>query len=466
MGTMVSRLGQFVSSLFFKILASFWVVLLLTVATTVILVKISSTVDHPLPIWAKHELERSAFMLKFGPPEAFPFLHNSNQLLFPQPPTPDFILVNSRGQIVESTPLENNRRAIMQFILSNSDLQQPSLRIISRQHVVFGPQPVRIHGQNFLLYIHHPVGSSRLDELTRFQVSPEFLLIMLIIFSLVACMALAWHIAGPLKTLRNAANQIASGDLSVKLPNINRHDEVGQLADSLSQMSLTLGHAITNQQRLLSDISHELRSPLTRLNMAVALSNKRHGETRELQRIEREAQRLEEMIRALLGLSRMQLDEKELQRCDVSELLAELNSDCQFEATQLNKHFELHHQNPKTICCFPGMLLSGIENLCRNAIKYAQSTIELSIKQIQQEIYIEVQDDGPGIGEQELEHIFRPFYRASEARDRDSGGVGLGLAIADWAVRQHGGRIEAKNRTDCSGLIVSIILPLRHINDF
>lgn len=462
MVAMVKRLSQFISSLFFKIFLSFWVILILTVGTALLIIQLSINTDHPLPNWARQELKQGAFMLHYAPPNDFPFLppgiHN---LLPPHPPTPSLILVSQSGEIVNTPRLGRNRRDILRFILSNDKQKNPKLRIIGPMRVVFGPQMVHLDGENYLLYIHRPINQERMDELSHFQMRPEMLLVMLVVFSLIACIMLAWHIATPLKKLRTSANQIAMGDLSVKLPNIHRRDEVGQLAESLLQMSTTLSNAITNQQRLLSDISHELRSPLTRLNMAVALSNKRYGSTKELKRIEREAERLEEMIRALLGLSRMQLDESKLELQNLTELLEELATDCQFEASQVGKTFILNNQGPQAIYCFPEALLSAVENLCRNAIKYANQTIELRIRHEATQLTFSVLDDGPGIPEDELKEIFRPFYRASEARDRDSGGVGLGLAIADWAVRQHGGRIEAKNRTTQTGLAVTIYLPNR-----
>lgn len=462
MVAMVKRLSQYISSLFFKIFLSFWIILILTVGTTLLIIQLSINTDHPLPNWARQQLQHNAFMLHYGPPNDFPFLppefHN---LLQPHSPSPNLILVSRSGEIINAADMGRNRREIIRFILSDDKQKNPKLRIIGPQRVVYGPQIVQLDGESYLLYIYQQISQERMDALSHFQVRPEMLIGMLVLFSLIACIMLAWHIAAPLKKLRTSANQIAMGDLSVKLPNIHRRDEVGQLAESLSQMSNTLSNAITNQQRLLSDISHELRSPLTRLNMAVALSNKRYGTTKELQRIEREAERLEEMIRALLGLSRMQLDESKLEQQNLNELLKELTTDCQFEASQVGKTFILNNQGPESIYCFPEALLSAVENLCRNAIKYASKTIELNIHHDAHQLAFSVLDDGPGIPEDELKEIFRPFYRASEARDRDSGGVGLGLAIADWAVRQHGGRIEAENRTTRTGLIVTIYLPYR-----
>ncbi|CAG8999946.1 MAG: Sensor histidine kinase CpxA [Candidatus Celerinatantimonas neptuna] len=460
MASMVSRLWYMANSLFFKIFLSFWIIVLLTVITAMLIVHLGTKDNYPLPNWAKRELQHGAFFMKYGPPPPpLSIMKNLPPRPFPQMEHSRLIVVNQRGQIINAPVLGDQQREVLNFIFNVNDPNQPKLRIFHHNQVIFGPWPFHKGEQVKFLYIASQLSPSHLDQLRRFRAQPEILLFILIAFSLAACLVLAWHISRPLKKLRTAANRIAMGELCATLPAIQRKDEIGQLAESFSHMAQTLANAITNQRRLLSDISHELRSPLTRLNMAVALSYKRHGPSNELVRIEKESVRLEEMIRALLGLSRMQLDESRLEDQNLSSLLEELSSDCQFEASQVEKTFRVENYGPEHIRCYPDALLSAIENLCRNAIKYAQKLVELKITTKENQLYIQVQDDGPGIDKEELEQIFRPFYRASKARDRDSGGVGLGLAIADWAIRHHGGMIRASNRTDHSGLCVTMTIP-------
>lgn len=458
MASMVSRLWYIANSLFFKIFLSFWVIVLLTVITAMLIVHLGVKDDYPLPSWAKRDLQHGALFIKYGPPP--PPL----SILKDFPPLPRLehrrlVIVDQEGQIINHPNLGSQQREVLNFLFNVNNPNQPKLRIFEHNQVVFGPLLFHKDEQTRLLYITSRLSPTHLDQLRRFRARPEILLFALIAFSLVACLLLAWHISRPLKKLRTAANRIAMGELCAAIPAIQRKDEIGQLAESFSHMSQTLSNAITNQRRLLSDISHELRSPLTRLNMAVALSYKRHGPSNELARIEKESERLEEMIRALLGLSRMQLDESQLEDQNISSLLEELSNDCQFEASQVGKKFCVENHGPEYMRCYPNVLLSAIENLCRNAIKYAQHRVEMKISLKDTCLCIQVQDDGPGIDKEELEQIFRPFYRASKARDRDSGGVGLGLAIADWAIRHHGGIIRASNRTDHSGLCVTIIIP-------
>ncbi|MFM2481782.1 ATP-binding protein [Celerinatantimonas sp. YJH-8] len=460
MAGMVNRLWLLVNSLFIKILLSFWGILLLTLATGFIIIQLGQKNDFPLPRWATRDLHGAHFILQHGLPRRMPMMDDHSR--FPMPPHPTIIITDQHGTLLNEPELQQLDGPIRSFIYSVADPLAPKLRILDEHQVVFGPLAFNDEhsGESRHLYLLKSLPSQQMERLQNFRARPEILLIVLVIFSLIACMAIAWHIARPLKKLRHAANQIAMGDLSATLPDLHRRDEIGHLAKSLSNMSQTMANAITNQRRLLSDISHELRSPLTRLNMAVALSYKRHGPSNELARIEKESQRLEEMIRALLGLSRMQLDDSGLEDEELNSLLEELANDCQFEAGQLGKTFQWQNRGPKMLRCYPDALISAIENLCRNAIKYAEHRVELLIEPVSnQTLKISVQDDGPGIDEKDIEQIFRPFYRASEARDRDSGGVGLGLAIADWAVRQHGGTIRAENRSDHSGLKVIITLP-------
>lgn len=217
---------------------------------------------------------------------------------------------------------------------------------------------------------------------------------------------------------------------------------------------------ISGQQRLLSDISHELRSPLTRLRMANALATRKQGESNELQRIDTEAQRLEQMISELLELSRMQMNSHlDREEQPVASLWEEIIQDAQFEAEQMGKVLQYTPLPERHISGNPKLLMSAIENIIRNAIYYGKDQVIIAIQAIDDTLHIVVDDNGEGVPEEELEAIFRPFYRVSTARDRHSGGTGLGLSITESAIRQHSGTINAE-RSDLGGLRVTITLPL------
>ncbi|WP_017050804.1 ATP-binding protein, partial [Vibrio anguillarum] len=236
--------------------------------------------------------------------------------------------------------------------------------------------------------------------------------------------------------------------------------EFRQAGKSFNQMVEAVNQMISGQQRLLSDISHELRSPLTRLRMANALATRKQGSSSELERIDTEAQRLEQMIGELLTLSRMQTNShlsRETQ--PLSSLWEELLSDAQFEAEQMEKRLTYNAIPPHTISGTPKLLMSALENIVRNAIYYGKDEINITFSVEKGRLSVCVEDNGEGVPENELDDIFRPFYRVSTARDRHSGGTGLGLAITESAIRQHSGTIHA-SRSQLGGLKVQFTLPL------
>ncbi|MCW8354776.1 ATP-binding protein [Marinomonas pontica] len=236
--------------------------------------------------------------------------------------------------------------------------------------------------------------------------------------------------------------------------------EFRQAGASFNQMVEAVNMMISRQQRLLSDISHELRSPLTRLRMAQALANRKLGDSPDLARIDTEAQRLEQMIGKLLELSSVQVDShlnREAQ--PLSSLCDALLEDSQFEAEQMGKILTVTDVPERLMTCHPELLMSALENIIRNAIHYGKHQIQVSLQAKGDVLLLQVEDDGDGVPEDELDSIFRPFYRVSTARDRHSGGAGLGLAIAENAIRQHQGSIRAA-RSALGGLLVEVTLPL------
>lgn len=225
-------------------------------------------------------------------------------------------------------------------------------------------------------------------------------------------------------------------------------------------MISALERMVEAQQRLISDISHELRTPLTRLQLASALLRRRSGESKELERIETETQRLDGMINDLLVLSRNQYKNELLRETvKANELWDDILDNAKFEAEQSNKTLQVTTPpGAWPIYCNPYSLASAFENIVRNALRYSNSRIEVAFTEQNQGITIIVDDDGPGVSPEDREHIFRPFYRTDEARDRESGGTGLGLAIVETAVSQHRGHVKADD-SPLGGLRVEIWLP-------
>ena len=227
------------------------------------------------------------------------------------------------------------------------------------------------------------------------------------------------------------------------------------MADSVENM-------VNSQQRLISDISHELRTPLTRLQLALALSRKKGHESTEIDRIGYEAEQLEKMIAELLELSKVKLNAHESKlHLGLAETLGQVLDDAEFEAKQQQKRLSIDINEEIELPHYPRPLSRAIENLLRNAIRYSNTCISIQAIEAHGKVNINIIDDGPGIEhESDLKAIFKPFYRPQSARERESGGWGLGLAIAEAAILAHQGTIIAENRSP-HGLKISIALPKR-----
>ncbi len=289
------------------------------------------------------------------------------------------------------------------------------------------------------------------------------------------CYGLASYLTAPLSKLRQAAKRLADGDLSVRTGVAvgKRHDEIGDLGKDFDFMAERIETLMIGQRRLLRDISHELRSPLTRLNVALELARQRAGAEAQgdLSRIELEVNRLNELIGQLLTLSRLEskLTDNSKTKMNMADIINQIAEDADFEAHSRNRRVSVQILDRPVIVGIQALLRSAIENIVRNAIYYTaeNTTVEISLRQSVNDnesyVVIGVQDHGPGIPERELEKIFQPFYRVADARDRGTGGVGLGLAITDRAVRLHGGMVKAANIKE-GGLLVEIILPIAENN--
>jgi two-component system, OmpR family, sensor histidine kinase CpxA len=297
-------------------------------------------------------------------------------------------------------------------------------------------------------------------------------LLILILSSGLVCYFLSWYLAKPIVRLRAATRQLAAGDLSARAgaPTSRRRDEVAGLMRDFDAMAARLETLVKAQSRLLNDISHELRSPLARLNVALGLARRRSGAESDdmLERIELEASRLNELIGRILTLARLEDGEQQVPRTPVplNELVLNVADDADFEAQARRCH--VRTDIPEADWEVRGnasLLHSAVENVVRNAVRYTRdgSSVEIRLQRMEgpggSEALLQVTDCGPGVPEDALGKLFEPFYRLDDARGRLTGGVGLGLAIAQRAVRFHGGRVAASNRAE-GGLLVEIHLPL------
>jgi signal transduction histidine kinase len=275
------------------------------------------------------------------------------------------------------------------------------------------------------------------------------------------CYWLAHYLTAPLRRLRSAVDRLGRGDLTARAEE-TRHDELGDLAASFNRMADHIQTLLAAERRLLFDISHELRSPLARLSVAVELARTDEAGAPRLDRIQKEADRLNSLIRQMLEVTRTEGEPSRLkaERLRLDELVEGLVDDCSIEAQAHGCALDLASSGPVTLDGDSELLHRAIENVMRNAIRYAprESKVEVTLENGGGWAKIRVRDYGPGVPEEALPRLFDPFYRVEQDRDRKSGGVGLGLSIARRAVELHKGKLRASNASP--GLLVEIELPV------
>jgi two-component system sensor histidine kinase CpxA len=277
---------------------------------------------------------------------------------------------------------------------------------------------------------------------------------------------LARYLSSPVAPLRSATRRLSGGDLSARVGGkvAGRKDEIGELARDFDAMAERIEGLVGSQHRLLRDVSHELRSPLARLAVALELARGRAGEAAAgpLDRIELEAARLDELIGQLLLLERLEAahPEGDAVKIDLGALLSEVVADAGFEAAAGGTEVRLDPGGGGRISGRPELLRSAFDNVIRNAVQHAEpgSVVEVGLTTVGDGVTVVIRDHGDGLDEAELERIFEPFYRVDESRQRASGGVGLGLSIARRAVQAHGGSMAARNHED-GGLEIVVRLP-------
>lgn len=326
----------------------------------------------------------------------------------------------------------------------------------------FGAKTVSLKNGEKVIYVF---------ELARTQPPPFFTsrlllqILTVIVTGGLVCYGLARYLSSPITKLRNATQKFAAGDFQTRVGEKvgKRGDEVSRLANDFDEMAERIETLITSEKRLTQDISHELRSPLARLNVALELARaKANDETNPLlERIETESVRLNEMLSRLLTLSKLETGSGDFEKhqINLTNLTEQIVADADFEAQAKDRAVKIVEKDEINVFGNESLLRSAVENVLRNAVKYTKekTTVEVSVVKAGKNAVITVRDFGSGVPEDELEKLFKPFYRLQTARDRKSGGIGLGLAIAERAVNTHNGKISAESMED--GLKVEIILP-------
>ncbi|MEO1203037.1 MAG: ATP-binding protein, partial [Pseudomonadota bacterium] len=269
-------------------------------------------------------------------------------------------------------------------------------------------------------------------------------------------------ITRPVRRLRESANAVAAGNLDTRVAEHvgKRQDDIGLLARDFDDMTAKLERAWQRQSELTANVSHELRSPLARLRVALELAKRRTGELAELDRIELETERLDALIGQLLEFSKLDADDHDSPDViDVGELLRSVVDDVRYEYRESDLTIDFASATNVQVEGYARSLRSALENVLRNAARHSpqDGAIDVALVSDEQAVTIAVTDQGGGVPGQDLGRIFEPFYRATSSADSGEG-TGLGLAIALRAVELNGGTIAANNAD--RGLRVEIRLPI------
>jgi two-component system sensor histidine kinase CpxA len=334
----------------------------------------------------------------------------------------------------------------------------------------------RMGAPGAMLYRFFPLGDATLARaaddgrywfffiVPRTSLAPSFLTPEHLFFMAAAvllCYWLALHLTSPVRALQKAVERFGGGDFRARVGS-KRRDELGQLANTFDRMAGRIETLLAAERRLLLDISHELRSPLARLGVAVELA--RTGENLEaaLNRIQKESDRVNALVGQLLQVTRAEGDPNSLRRDPVrlDELLQQLVDDSAIEAAARGCRVQYGPRAPVTVEGDPELLRRAMENVIRNAIRYSPraAAVEVTLERRNGRAVVDVRDRGPGVPEEALPRLFDAFYRVETSRDSSSGGIGLGLSIARRAIELHKGGIRARNALP--GLEVEMELPV------
>ena len=382
-----------------------------------------------------------------------------------QPSRPVLINLKTKnilGELPEEAPY------IRRFANVSSNFSEPKRKNFNKLQLS-GPFQIYLGDTaSYALYFISYVNPQR--EIFNYVFDRPTILILIIL--LITSPLLWWFtrmLIRPISHLQEAANSVALGNFKIDKSLIaNGPLEIRQVGQSFNRMASSIDRLISNQQTLLSSISHELKTPLTRLQLATALVRHECGETESVKRIEREIGRMDKMISELLLLSRHQMNSQvERDIFYANTLWTDIINDAKFEAEQRGITFLTNIRLPKNELQLNGnsrLLKSAVENIVTNALKYTKDKIELHIF-IQEEeeeeefLRIRIDDNGSGVHPDEFKKIFKPFYRVDETRTRTTGGTGLGLAIVSNVIQEHQGKVWAE-KSPLGGLAVTIRLPL------
>jgi two-component system sensor histidine kinase CpxA len=367
-------------------------------------------------------------------------------------------LFDSNLNELSGAPMPNDAREAVQRALQSEGIAK------ARQATFLAETVKDDKGRTFVF-----AGEFYVPPLQRtLPVSVPFVILLSSLLTSLLCAALAQYITRPILRLRDAAHAIARGDLEARagVAASTRRDEITDLVKDFDTMAGEIEDLVASNKRMLMGASHDLRSPISRIRVALSLaSTAPEAERAELlSRIEVELLRLNGMIEQILTVARLESGQlrRALEPLLLNQVIGEAVEDARFEASPSEVEIAYEAQSPEvTVMGEENMLRSAIENVLRNAIFYsgADGRVEVSIAKENGVARIAVRDNGPGVPESALPKLFSPFYRVDDARGTATGGSGLGLSIVSGAVKVHGGTVCARNVTP-HGLEILIELPV------
>jgi len=383
----------------------------------------------------------------------------------------ELYLIDGYGKDVLYRPIPSDSLSIVRSARSDGRiLSRYGLRSHSSSYKFISPL-----GHPYVLLVRLPFQLTKFLDTTPGGGLPFFGVVLLMVT--LFCFWLTYHIVAPIQGIQSAARKVAAGDLSVRAPVeiSKRHDELAALAADFDAMVERMSAFVRSQKDLLSTVSHELRSPLTRLIMSLTLLRKESPPESEelLQRMERDIERIDTLMGQLLTFARLEtgLSSDGRSNVDLSQLVQEVVADGDFEARACGKSVRLQAEGVMVVeKADQQALRSACENVIRNAIRFTPPGTEVEVilktegMSPSSQAVISVRDSGRGVPEELLQQIFQPFFRVKEpgGNPRATNGTGLGLAIAHEAIRQHRGTIIASNANPI-GLEVKIMLPICHL---
>lgn len=330
----------------------------------------------------------------------------------------------------------------------------------------YGCQLLNDNGKKYVAIVHIPKEGPEHSKFL-FINQAKNMLPLIILVCAVLCFVMARYLAKPIIELQEASRKFAKGDFSQKITkkSMNRYDEIGDLASDFNDMAERIESGINNQKRLFNDISHELRSPLARMQVGLELLQMKVKDSEKplVERLEKDVNRMNALIGEVLQFSK--LENKEIgaakEEISLAKSLEDVCSDAEFEGNNNHKGVRLDIKNNAVIKGNVVLIERAFENIIRNGLRFTpeNTVVEVSLDVIDSKAVIKIADHGPGIPEDDIKKIFEPFYCVKPDRNPQNGGIGLGLPIALRAIELHSGTIKMENRTE-GGLLVTIELPL------